>query len=175
MSYNIPNSIMANGSLYSESDEDHYYLFSEGIEERSNELKEKKHENETLEEVVDEITDEVGEIPHEILEPTAKPSSEIVEEVIKTESENLPEIIDPVGGATSTDSINYNISTVLSGGDSEENMDTKNVPTGGFPPIFIIERKKASAANDKSMKSRELSTRTSSVSITDILRKKKNE
>lgn len=60
------------------------------------------------------------------------------------------------------------------GGDSEvdeEEIDTTVTPTGGFPPIFVVTREKKEEI--ESSKSRELATRTSAVSITDILKKKK--
>jgi hypothetical protein len=54
---------------------------------------------------------------------------------------------------------------------SMEVVDTDSQPTGGFPPIYIVTRQ-VKEENTKS-KSRELSTRTSAVSIMDILKKKK--
>lgn len=60
------------------------------------------------------------------------------------------------------------------GGNSEideEEIDTAVTPTGGFPPIFVVTREKKEEI--ESSKSRELATRTSAVSITDILKKKK--
>lgn len=54
---------------------------------------------------------------------------------------------------------------------SLESIDTDSVPTGGFPPIYIVTKK---ANKEKTnTKSRELSTRSSAVSIMDILKKKK--
>jgi hypothetical protein len=69
----------------------------------------------------------------------------------------------------------------MSGGDIDEkssfkstdnidsNIDTDSQPTGGFPPIYIVMKKKE---KEKS-KSRELSTSRKSVSIRDILKRKK--
>lgn len=46
----------------------------------------------------------------------------------------------------------------------------ENKPTGGFPPIYIVNKKE----KDKEItKSRQLSSRRSSVSIRDILKSKK--
>jgi hypothetical protein len=51
----------------------------------------------------------------------------------------------------------------------DTNIDTDTQPTGGFPPIYIIMKKKEKTES----KSRELSTSKKSVSIKDILKKKK--
>jgi hypothetical protein len=54
-----------------------------------------------------------------------------------------------------------------------ETVDTDSQPTGGFPPIYIVTKKVMEQKKDT--KSRELSTRSSAVSIMDILKKKKVE
>jgi hypothetical protein len=54
-----------------------------------------------------------------------------------------------------------------------ETIDTDSQPTGGFPPIYIVT--KQAMEKKKDTKSRELSTRSSAVSIMDILKKKKVE
>jgi hypothetical protein len=54
---------------------------------------------------------------------------------------------------------------------AEETIDTDSQPTGGFPPIYIANKKTAEVKD--ATKARELSTRTSAVSIQDILKKKK--
>lgn len=56
---------------------------------------------------------------------------------------------------------------------SVETIDTDSQPTGGFPPIYIVTKK--IVTDKKDTKSRELSTRSSAVSIMDILKKKKVE
>jgi hypothetical protein len=56
---------------------------------------------------------------------------------------------------------------------TELNINSYLQPTGGFPPIYVIAREnEKEKEKEKKPKSRELSTRSSAVSITDILKKK---
>lgn len=71
------------------------------------------------------------------------------------QADATPEFLANNDGRTSTDVV----------------IDTDSQPTGGFPPIYIVTKKVLEEKKDT--KSRELSTRSSAVSITDILKKKK--
>lgn len=64
--------------------------------------------------------------------------------------------------------------TIIKGGYREDpTADTKvSVPTGGFPPIHIIE--KTDIEEEEKSKNRELASIKSAVSIQDILKSKKN-
>ena len=59
----------------------------------------------------------------------------------------------------------------MTGGASDDIIDDEDGPTGGFPPIFLINPKKE--AEMEKLKNRQLTANKTTVSIKDILKSKK--
>ena len=68
---------------------------------------------------------------------------------------------------------NEELSTKTASSESDLDINTDEQPTGGFPPIYVVTQKQKE--EESKSKARELSTRTSAVSIMDILKRKKVE
>lgn len=150
--YDQAAAIMTNTHLNELDSSDVYYLFSEGMEERY------KHGNRNSENFDNSevITDPFGsEMSGGDNSEENKTQKEKKTQKDKKDREVKTPII--TSNATSTSNTDLDIDTYVQ-------------PTGGFPPIYIVMKKKE---EEKGSKSRELATSKKSVSIRDILKKKK--
>lgn len=75
----------------------------------------------------------------------------------------------------------YNNKYIQYGGknilDTPNTPDTQNIPTGGFPPIYICKGNKTYAdiqKEEETMKKREYTSHQTTVKIQDILQKRRN-
>ena len=68
----------------------------------------------------------------------------------------------------SEDDTQYN---AIGGAENNETSRTKDMPTGGFPPIFIVDNAKEKPVDKNKL--RQITTNKTTVSIRDILKSKK--